>query len=351
MGNDLSSPSYRLIDHLIGPSIWLMALVAADRCGGKKKPYPTKITSEADRHRLIHEHIVGSGISPRRCTKADGSTWVEGRAYGLAAPCLWPSPDGLVGNRIILDCDGGDHVGGSDEVALLARDAAITLLERSGATPLVARSHGGHGWHVMVLFDRAHPGRLLSWLAMVVRDAVQAQVAKAKIDAFPGNSISIWPPVALPVAGGAPGRHLGGGCIMSEHEPLHLTDSGILVRPVDAWKRWEAVEVQRQRARIHDAKRMQSRSLHHGTGCSALQRAAAYLSKVPPAVAGDGGNHQTFLASCVGRDFGLSLSEFLPLLAAWNERCVPPWSSREIERYANGGYQYGTKPFGWRLAQ
>jgi hypothetical protein len=65
-------------------------------------------------------------------------------------------------------------------------------------------------------------------------------------------------------------------------------------------------------------------SLHIPTDAVARQ-ARTFLGGVPPAVAGQGSNHRTFVAACVlVRDFGLSPERALPLLAEWNARSPTP---------------------------
>ncbi len=57
-----------------------------------------------------------------------------------------------------------------------------------------------------------------------------------------------------------------------------------------------------------------------------IDRCRAYLDKVDPCVAGQGGDNQLFKAACViFWDFGLSESDGVPLLNEFNARCLPPW--------------------------
>lgn len=64
---------------------------------------------------------------------------------------------------------------------------------------------------------------------------------------------------------------------------------------------------------------------------NAKERAVAYLAKLPPAVAGNGGHRATFAASCRLVEFGLTMDQALPLLAAWNEtHCFPPWDEHQL---------------------
>ena len=63
-----------------------------------------------------------------------------------------------------------------------------------------------------------------------------------------------------------------------------------------------------------------------------LARPAAYLMKVPPAVAGQRGHDRTFHAACILiQGFDLTIDEARPLLHQWNLGCTPPWSTAELE--------------------
>ncbi len=57
-----------------------------------------------------------------------------------------------------------------------------------------------------------------------------------------------------------------------------------------------------------------------------IDRCRAYLDKVDPSIAGQGGDNQLFKAACViFWDFGLSESDGMTLLNEFNARCRPPW--------------------------
>lgn len=63
-----------------------------------------------------------------------------------------------------------------------------------------------------------------------------------------------------------------------------------------------------------------------------LECARLYVSKIPAAVAGQGGHNQTFTAACsLVKGFDLSINEARPLLTEYNQRCQPAWSGRELE--------------------
>lgn len=60
-------------------------------------------------------------------------------------------------------------------------------------------------------------------------------------------------------------------------------------------------------------------------------RARAYLSKLPPAIAGQGGHAATFAAACRLREFGLSEGAALEVLREWNmTHCQPQWSESDL---------------------
>ncbi len=63
-----------------------------------------------------------------------------------------------------------------------------------------------------------------------------------------------------------------------------------------------------------------------------LAQAAAYLAKIPPAIAGQRGHDRTFHTACVlVQGFDLTIDQARPLLEQWNLGCEPPWSPAELE--------------------
>ena len=60
-------------------------------------------------------------------------------------------------------------------------------------------------------------------------------------------------------------------------------------------------------------------------------RIQKYLDKCPPAISGQGGHNRTFAVACaLTHGFALSVTEALPYLQAYNERCRPSWSHKEL---------------------
>lgn len=59
--------------------------------------------------------------------------------------------------------------------------------------------------------------------------------------------------------------------------------------------------------------------------------ARQYVARVPPAIAGQGGDRQTFAVACtLVIDFDLAVEQALPLLREYNRRCQPPWTDAEL---------------------
>jgi hypothetical protein len=80
------------------------------------------------------------------------------------------------------------------------------------------------------------------------------------------------------------------------------------------------------------------------------ERARRYLAALPPAIAGHHGDVHTFRVCCrLTRGFALSDDEALALLAAWNARCVPPWSARDLVDKVRRARRYGREPIGGLL--
>lgn len=80
------------------------------------------------------------------------------------------------------------------------------------------------------------------------------------------------------------------------------------------------------------------------------ERARAYLSQVPPAIAGHHGDLHTFQTCCrIVRGFALDDDQALAVLAEWNARCQPPWTERELLQKIRSARRNGREPFGGLL--
>jgi hypothetical protein len=63
-----------------------------------------------------------------------------------------------------------------------------------------------------------------------------------------------------------------------------------------------------------------------------VDRARAYIAKIPGAVSGEHGHNAAFHVACVlVKSFGLPIDDARTLLEEWNLSCEPPWSPSELE--------------------
>jgi hypothetical protein len=85
-------------------------------------------------------------------------------------------------------------------------------------------------------------------------------------------------------------------------------------------------------------------------GIDPVERARRYLSRVPPAVAGQHGDVHTFRVCCrLVRGFALDEEQSLDVLSEWNGRCQPPWSESELRDKLVRARRYGREPIGGLL--
>lgn len=88
---------------------------------------------------------------------------------------------------------------------------------------------------------------------------------------------------------------------------------------------------------------------HHEPVGDIGRRVAAYMAKVPPAVSGSDGHGQTIRAAAIlVRGFCLTPEAAYNHLAAWNERCEPPWSDPELWHKINDAAKHEGER-GWLL--
>jgi|SRR5581483_4897869 len=81
-----------------------------------------------------------------------------------------------------------------------------------------------------------------------------------------------------------------------------------------------------------------------------VARARRYLLGVPPAIAGQHGDLQTFRVCCrLVRGFALTDGDALQVLMDWNARCQPPWAERELIDKLRRARRYGREPIGGLL--
>jgi hypothetical protein len=90
------------------------------------------------------------------------------------------------------------------------------------------------------------------------------------------------------------------------------------------------------------------RAERRGSYAHRLDRARAYLEKMPGAISGSGGHAATFKAAvAMVRGFGLEPDDALRLLIEiHNPLCAPPWSLGELRHKVRQAFQRARLPFG-----
>lgn len=78
----------------------------------------------------------------------------------------------------------------------------------------------------------------------------------------------------------------------------------------------------------------------------AVERAREFLQSRAPAVEGAGGDDWTYRTACIVKDFGLSASMALDVMAEWNDGCSPPWDLDELAGKVENAFAYGLSAAG-----
>ena len=81
-----------------------------------------------------------------------------------------------------------------------------------------------------------------------------------------------------------------------------------------------------------------------------LERADAYLAKMPVSISRQRGHDAAFRAAvALVRGFDLSEQEALPLLSRWNDACDPPWKESDLRHKLRSAATTSDKPVGYLL--
>lgn len=105
----------------------------------------------------------------------------------------------------------------------------------------------------------------------------------------------------------------------------------------DAEREAERAEVEKRMA----ARRAQPDSTSNRS--SVVDRARAYLLKIPPAISGQGGHNATFTAACKLVEFDLDYADALALLSEWNLSCEPEWTNAELKHKLDGAFEHAAR--------
>ena len=195
---------------------------------------------------------------------------------------------------------------------------AAFLASRAFPAPILASS--GNGWHLHYRIDVESTPEVTD----TVRRSLAALAAK-----FDSKHVKVYTKV---FNAGRVCKLYGTVSRKGDHSPErpHRVSSLERVPDIIHVCDWNKIEALAAEAPKEKAKTTRQRGKTRPRK-SVVDRAAAYLAKIPPAVSGESGHDVTFHAACVlVRDFDLSIEDALPILAEWNDRCSPPWSDREL---------------------
>ncbi|HEY4158684.1 MAG TPA: bifunctional DNA primase/polymerase [Polyangiaceae bacterium] len=223
-------------------------------------------------------------------------------------------------------CDANIGVACKDALCVLdvdPRNGGEIELERlcaeHGALPLTPQQRTGSGGHHFVF---QHPGVPL-----------RGKVGPG-LDLLHGDKYFLV----------APSVHPNGGRYTWTTEPTQTPSA-----PLPEW----LLELARRPAEIADTAKNGSRTVVvRGTQTNITARALAYALAIPPAISGQGGHSQTFMACCrVARGFSLNADEAFTVMSEWNRNCQPPWTERELRRKIDQALEHGRVPFGAMLEE
>jgi hypothetical protein len=79
-----------------------------------------------------------------------------------------------------------------------------------------------------------------------------------------------------------------------------------------------------------------------------FQRAQKYAAKMPPAISGQGGHNATFkVAVAMVRGFVLDFDQAMNIMQTYSQRCIPPWSDKELRHKVNSAILQSSVPLGY----
>jgi hypothetical protein len=223
-----------------------------------------------------------------------------------------------------IDCDpkrpAGISSSDAEWMAAKATADAVALFLASRAFPAPIMASSGNGWHLHYRIDVPNNEAATETVRNALRElSNRFSNAAVTVDTKVFNAARVCKLYGTVARKGdhSTERPHRVSELVSVPETIHVCD----------WSKIEALAADAPKEKPK-ATRDKSRTKPRR---SIVDRAAAYLQKIPPAVSGESGHDVTFHAACVlVRDFDLSIEDALPILAEWNERCVPPWSDREL---------------------
>jgi hypothetical protein len=134
-----------------------------------------------------------------------------------------------------------------------------------------------------------------------------------------------------------------GGYILGSGSRLEEGEYRAVPRDIVPAPEWLVARCGRAKVRDDSAQR----NVIHLSGQAldrAITRAVEFLREADPSIQGSGGDENAFRVIARIKDFGVPAELVLELLAEhWNERCIPPWSDRELETKIRNAFRYGNE--------
>lgn len=242
-------------------------------------------------------------------------------------------------------------VSSTDTEKLLAKETAVRVMSHLGddlgwPSPIVVDS--GNGYHLYYRVSLpADDGGLISNVLYYLADRFDIP-DKVKIDPTVANAARIS---KIP---GTMSRK-GDSTIDRPHRVAvlkHCPDGGAVMVPTESlnalaeiWtkKKSEQKDVRSKGLTLDSRERPKSQKAKK----SIVDRARAYLAAIPLAVSENAGGRRTYEVAChLVRGFALSIHDAFPLIAEWNQSCVPPWTDSELMHKLESALSCSNEPMG-----
>lgn len=227
---------------------------------------------------------------------------------------------------LLVDCDPRQakkvNATTAERVATLAAIHAVSDTLTAMGFAGIVHGDSGNGYHLMVPVELPNDDESYRMHADFLRHLEERfGTTFAEFDQKVKNAARIWKVPATVARKGPPSDerpHRFARLIHVPCDPRRFAQSNVeaLKKLLALWK-FRAVDPPRERN--DDRARL-------------IQRAAKYILRKDVAIQGQNGSDRAFHVACtlVCR-FGLTQAEALDAIREWNERCVPPWSERELE--------------------
>ena len=305
----LVPPVAAVVEAVVAPSIfepWSANGFTADLLPVHAFDAPADVTKAPGKAPMLKEWATRPAATGDDIAK--WSTWPNANV-GLRA-ASWPAFDIDVDDLAIADA------------------IELVIIEHLGATPVRRRSNSARRLLPFVLRDLPFPKVVVEFTTPSGERAKVEVLAEGQQYVVAGTHHTgaelTWTP-AMPVAADLP--ELSEATLASTLERIKdklvelgcvLADSKKVIEP-------QATPVTDVAGTLTVLRSPTDRA--HGK-----RRAAAYVAKMDPAVAGQGGHDQMFSAACRAVELVLHEDDAVAVLSEYNARAVPPFEQHEVER-------------------